>query len=547
MSEESRKPRPRTGRHNRTIQSAPPQQRRAKQAWPLPGRAALGLLSVGLLSLAGVGYTTIGNNVSGLSKGGDLSLGENKDGSTDILLVGVDSRVDAQGKPLTQAETDMLHAGDEEGTNTDTLILMRIPNDGSSATAVSIPRDTYVETTDFGNTKINGVYGMTRFQEMQRIAQDSGVEISETDAVSSDADVNRKASEAARKALIDTVQNLTGVTIDHYAEVGLLGFVLVTDAVGGVEVCLNDAVNDPYSGANFKAGRQRLSGAEALSFVRQRHGLPRGDLDRIARQQAFLASMTGSMLSANVLANPTKLNELGRAAERSVVLDNDWDPIAFATQMQSLTAGDVSFETIPVTSMDGTGDYGESIVTVDKAQVQKYFKDLLPEHMRDSEAPPTSTTTTPPAVTESDYTVQVLDGSGYPGLATIVSGGLAQLGYAPGLADIVEQQPKSRVLAARSDDAGAQRVAYELGGLPVEEDPSVPAGTVKVMLAPDYNGPGINGTFTPIGQTPEPSADGTTNTPANPADVVGTQGSPVEKSDVPEKIVADQNGPRCVN
>ena len=544
MSEESRKPRPNSGRYNRTIQSAPPLERRAKQAWPMPGRAALGLMSVALLSLAGVGYTTIGNNVSGLSKGGDLALGKHEDGSTDILLVGVDSRTDAKGKPLTQAETDMLHAGDAEGTNTDTLILLRIPNDGSSATAVSIPRDTYVSTQEFGNTKINGVYGMTKFEATQKLSQEAGHQIAETESVSPDAAINNKASEAARKALINTVQDLSGVTIDHYAEVGLLGFVLVTDAVGGVEVCLNEAVNDPYSGAKFKAGRQRLKGSEALSFVRQRHGLPRGDLDRIARQQAFLASMTGSLMSANVLTNPSKLNELGQAAERSVVLDNDWDPLAFATQMQSLTAGDVSFETIPVTSTDGTGDYGESIVTVDKAQVHKFFQNMLPEKDRTT-APAPPAPEKPEQVNQANYTVQVLDGSGYPGLATIVSGGLSGLGYVPGLADVVPQEAKSRVLAANADDPGAKRVAYELGGLPVEADPSVPAGTVKVMLAPDYNGPGINGVFTPVDQAPAPSADGSTSTA--PSDVVGTQGSPLETPALTDKIVVDQSGPRCVN
>ncbi len=81
--------------------------------------------------------------------------------------------------------------------------------------------------------------------------------------------------------MIQTVAGLTGVTVDHYAEIGLLGFALITDALGGVNVCLKDAVYEPLSGADFPAGWQKLNGPQALSFVRQRHDLPRGDLDRV--------------------------------------------------------------------------------------------------------------------------------------------------------------------------------------------------------------------------------------------------------------------------
>src|SRR5271154_1067220 len=89
-----------------------------------------------------------------LGKGGD-------DGAIDILLVGLDSRTDAHGNALTPEELATLRAGDEEATNTDTIILIRIPNNGKSATAISIPRDSYVQTPG-GKTKINGVYGSTR-------------------------------------------------------------------------------------------------------------------------------------------------------------------------------------------------------------------------------------------------------------------------------------------------------------------------------------------------------------------------------------------------
>ncbi|HRD13772.1 MAG TPA: LCP family protein, partial [Mycobacterium sp.] len=197
--------------------------------------------------------------------------GGGQDGAIDILLVGMDSRTDAHGNPLSEEELAALHAGDDVSTNTDTIILVRIPNNGRSATAISIPRDSYVEAPGLGKTKINGVYGQVKLDKMKELVENQGMDPTEAEP---------KATEAGREALIKTVADLTGVTVDHYAEIGLLGFALITDALGGVNVCLKEAVYEPLSGADFPAGWQKLDGPQALSFVRQRHDLPRGDLDR---------------------------------------------------------------------------------------------------------------------------------------------------------------------------------------------------------------------------------------------------------------------------
>ena len=253
----------------------------------------------------------------------NLGLTKSSDGATDILLVGSDSRTDAHGNPLTKREIAMLHAGDDvESTNTDTILLIRIPDNGRSATAISIPRDTWVSPEGLSPMKINGVYGVTLLETKERLLAE-GVPEEEAE---------KQATNAGRKALVETVSDLTGVSVDRYAEIGLLGFVLITDAVGGAKVCLNNPVYDPYSGARFPAGVQTLNGAKALSFVRQRHGLPRGDLDRITRQQVYMASMVRQTLSAGVLTNPDKLNKLTQAVKRSVVIDEDWDVISFAQQ-----------------------------------------------------------------------------------------------------------------------------------------------------------------------------------------------------------------------
>ena len=114
--------------------------------------------------------------------------------------------------------------------------------------------------------------------------------------------------------------------------------------------------------------------------MRQRYNLPRGDLDRIVRQQAFMASLVNKILDNDTLANPSKLSKIAKAVERSVVIDEGWDIMGFVTQLAGLAGGNVTFTTIPVTSIDGQGDYGESIVTIDSAEVHRFMDDLAKTH-----------------------------------------------------------------------------------------------------------------------------------------------------------------------
>ena len=470
--------RPRRSRH---IQAAPTGPE-ATQIGSRPARGVLAAVSAALLAFTGVGYATIGNLNSELAEANNLDLGKSPDGATDILLVGVDSRTDAKGNPLSQQEIDMLRAGEEEATNTDTMILIRVPNDGSSATAVSLPRDTYVKTPDQGNMKLNGVYGTAKFEKQQALEKGG-----ETDKSA----IDKQSTEAGRKALISTVADLTGITVDHYAEIGLLGFVLLTDAVGGVDVCLNNAVNEPLSGAKFPKGQQKLSGPDALSFVRQRHQLPRGDLDRITRQQAYMASLANHILSSKTLTNPSAISKINGAVQRSVVLDEGWDVMGLATQMQNLSGGNVKFQTIPVTSIDGTGDNGESIVTVDSEKVHSFFNELLgskeenkPEKIEEKKP-----------ITDykaEDYTVSVRNASDVGGLAARVAKLTSDYGYKKGSVGNSPQAgvSESQVNAKDENDPAARALAKQLGGLKVVQDNSLGDKELNVTLSGTYQGPG---------------------------------------------------------
>ena len=184
----------------------------------------------------------------------------------------------------------------------------------------------------------------------------------------------RQSNEAGRTMLIKVVQQFTGLKINHYAEINLIGFYLLSNAIGGVPVCLNAAIKDRQSGADFPAGEQTVQGSAALSFVRQRHGLPGGDLDRVRRQQAFLAGAANKILSVGTLSNPAKLSSLVTAANRSLVLDKNFDLLSFGQQMVGLTSGHIGFVTIPTAGSETSS--GTDALATDPAKIRAFFAGL---------------------------------------------------------------------------------------------------------------------------------------------------------------------------
>jgi LCP family protein required for cell wall assembly len=485
-------------------------------------RAIATVAAVAVVLGTGVAWSRVRSFEDGIFHMFAPSLGQGgDDGAIDILLVGMDSRTDAHGNPLSAQELATLRAGDETATNTDTIILVRVPNNGKSATAISIPRDSYVSAPGLGKTKINGVYGQVREEKRVSLVE-SGVSETEAEA---------RGTEAGREALIKTVAGLTGVTVDHYAEIGLLGFSLITDALGGVDVCLKEPVYEPLSGADFPAGWQRLNGPQALSFVRQRHDLPRGDLDRVVRQQVVMANLAHKVLSGKTLSSPATLDRLQGAIQRSVVLSSGWDIMDFVKQLQKLAAGNVAFATIPVLDEAGWSDDGmQSVVRVDPHQVQQWVASLL--HDQDQGK------TEELAYTPSKTTADVLNDTDINGLAAAVSQVLVAQGFTAGTVANNEagHVKASQVRAAKADDLGAQQVAKDLGGLPVVADPSVPPGSVRVILANDYTGPGSGldgGASAPPAGSPHsaPAASSSENTAPPP--------SPI--------LTAGADRPECVN
>ncbi|MCD2192062.1 LCP family protein [Actinomycetospora endophytica] len=324
-----------------------------------------------LLLLAGGGIYLAARSIdSGLSRVDVISPSIDSALGTDqnILLVGLDTRTDSFGNPLPADELAALHAGggDDGGDNTDTIMVLHIPGGGGPATGFSIPRDSYVALPDgFGTHKINSAYTYGQNAAHQQLAQ-SGVSGNQL-AVRSGA--------AGAKATISAVQSLTGLTITHFGAVNLAGFADISTAVGGVPVCLNAKVDDSFSGANFPAGPQTVSGAQALAFVRQRHGLPGGDLDRVRRQQVFLSSMAHTVLSSNTLTDSTERDALIAAVDKALTVDQSLDVLSLAEQVPGLSSGSIGFHTIPIVNAAyETPDDGEA-VQVDPSAVQKFIAD----------------------------------------------------------------------------------------------------------------------------------------------------------------------------
>ncbi|WP_410621881.1 LCP family protein [Amycolatopsis sp. cmx-8-4] len=392
------------------------------------------------------------------------------DGSLDILLVGRDSRTDLQGNPLPADMLRELRVGPNGDDLTDTLIVLRIPNGTKEVKAFSIPRDSYVSMPG-GKGKINAAFGRAKAAEA-RNRREAG----ETDK----AKIDQEALTAARRATRQAVEDLTGVTIDHFAEVNLLSFSEISKAVGGVDVCLKADTKDKNSGADFKAGPQRIAGPDALAFVRQRDYVKGGDLGRARRQQVFLAGLAKQVLSSGTLSDPGKLSDLIDAVKRSVVLDGSWNLLDFVAQMRGVSGGGIEFATIPTVNVDyryNPANPQATAVQVDPAQVKAFAAGLIGAPVPAAPAP----------------IVDVSNASGRSGLAARVGDLLRDNGFAPGTAGNTASRRTSLVrFGPDLADRGAD-VAKLLGGLTTQQASSVPAGHIEVVLGTVYSGPGIAG------------------------------------------------------
>lgn len=274
------------------------------------------------------------------------------------------------------------------------------------------------------------------------------------------------------------VRALTGVPIDYFAKVNLAGFYDVAASLGGVEVCLNHAVHDDYSGADFPAGRQTWDARQALAFVRQRHGLDNGDLDRTHRRQAFLISVIRELQNAGSFSDVGKLNALMDVARQDIVLSGGWDQDLFR-RIGALAGEHVHYQALPVVRYDMV--YGQDVNIVDPAAIRALVTTTFGD--------PASV---PKPVAPDDVTVDVVNASGVRGLPTEASNMLGHTGYRPGELSVptTVESSATTVDYGPGADGAAQAVATMLDiSAPPQPLPDVAAGRIRVVLGEGYSLP----------------------------------------------------------
>lgn len=400
--------------------------------------------------------------------------GPDIDGSDqNILVVGNDTR-----GGLTDAQLKAVGTQNDQGFNTDTILLVHVPANGAKVTVVFFSRDLNVYIPVLGRDgKINSAYA-------NGACPDNGCGTVLTPAQ----------KQAGIKSLIDTVTRFSGLHIDHYVEVGLYGFYSITEALGGVEVCLLHPAVDRYSAINLPAGRQVISGEQALAFVRQRHGLPNGAFSRIERQQYFLAAVFRKLTSAGVLVDPLKQLKLVQAVGDSLTMDSGFDPLALARQVQHLSPSNLRFLTVPVTGTTQNAA-GQDVDVPDTAALPAFWNSVLGHAPPKPEAQPT--------LDHSQVQATVLNGTGRGGLASQTAAALQKLGFTIGQTGNAVSTATTKIEYGPGEEAAARTLAAVVPGaklLPVQ------SSGVTLILGRDFTSLDSSGSAPP---PPAPTATST--------------------------------------
>ncbi|HEX5253189.1 MAG TPA: LCP family protein [Mycobacterium sp.] len=361
--------------------------------------AAVSLVLVAAIGMAWHAYRSAS---AGITKS-DALAGEPAPTGSDqnILIMGLDSRRDQHGQPLPPDIYDALHAGNEDSADgdSDALIVVHLPAGDGPATAISIPRDDYVDlagcpTTDCRG-KIKEAYSFA-YQRVMAGHGSAGSQPNPTPLQGQDSTTKEQsAREAGRKAEISTVKTLLQIPIDHFIEVTLAGFFQIARVVEPITVCLNADTSDRYySGADFHRGMQQIDATQALAFVRQRrdpNDAAFTDLDRNRRQQAFIVSVVSAMRGGGTLSNPAKLHALLGVAKQNVAVDAGFDFDDFVRNALEFPNRPVVLYTLPVTSF-GEISNGAYVNFIDIPTIRSLVHNLVGADS--STTPSTSSPTT---------------------------------------------------------------------------------------------------------------------------------------------------------
>ena len=408
------------GRHmrNRVLKSA-------RNKWIAMCMALTMVLSLGVVGAIAFRWQT--NLHTGTLNSSDYNGIES--GALDILIIGSDTRQGANG-----------NYGDENdrasAARSDVMMLLQISKDKKNVNVLSIPRDLIVTIP-----KCHG---------------DDGVDYPEEENM-----INESLSHGGPGCTVATVSKLTGVQIDHFMLVDFNAVKVLSNVVGGVEVCVDEAIDDPSSGLDIPAGTSSVQGEQALAFLRSRHGFGDGsDIGRIQAQQSFLASLLRKVKSEGTLSNPGKLVEIANAVTENTTVDKDLANVSTLVSVGSTMAGvdlkNVVFATVPTEPW--VKDNNRLQVTKDADAVFKRLQEDKSLKVDASEQPPA-----PVVNLDKSVAVTVTNGSGVTGRAQTIASVVSNGGYENVTPmNGVELIAKSTVFYADGYEAEARDIAAKM-------------------------------------------------------------------------------------
>ncbi|MFE7967690.1 LCP family protein [Streptomyces cellulosae] len=286
------------------------------------------LLTLAVLLVAGAGaaywlWSDLDGNINGVDI--NEAIGDDRPeklptSGQNILILGSDSRA---------GDNAELNTGKIAGARSDTALVMHIPEGRTQAVAVSIPRDTLVTRPECKDANGSTVAGAERVM------------------------FNSIYSQAGPACVVKTVEKMSGVRMDHYVEIDFAGFKDLVDAIGGVEVTVDQDIHDKSSGLDLTAGTHRLDGTESLQFVRTRHGIGDGsDLGRIGLQQEFMIALLGEIKKQDLLGSPTKTYKIADTLTAALTTDSELASLTaladFGRSMNGVDPGSMETIMLPV-------------------------------------------------------------------------------------------------------------------------------------------------------------------------------------------------------
>jgi len=402
------------------------------------------------ISIPGLGH------MFGSAASAPTAVGEN------YLLVGSDTRAFAGGQAFQAAAGS---ADFVSGARSDTVILLHLPADGAKPTIVSFPRDTYVAIPAFTDRQ-------------GRVAAAHMAKLNEAFSIGGPALLTR------------LVEQLTGLGVDHYVQVDFGGFRKIVDALGGLTLCVRTSRHDRDSQDSLSAGtHSRVGGEQALAFVRDRKGLPGGDLDRIKDQQYFLSQLLHKVLSAGTLTDPARLSSFLSAVVADLTVDKGFGLSQMTTlgrRLRQLDPARVSFATLPLLSSSAirpVHGLNVDVVLLDPVRTAELFAGLRED--RRSPAAPGAAAPRPQPLTvpPTAISLEVRNGTSTQGLAALVARSLRRHGYTVTATGSIPAVDQTAVHYRPNMLAAARTVAAALPGAQLQADPTLPVG-VQLVLGP---------------------------------------------------------------